>query len=58
MTGPTNYETVLVTDYMGYLWAIYGTEYDGIDWLDPSPKPSQATMNAQWAAIPEPVTPE
>jgi len=44
MTGPTNYETVLVTDYMGYLWAIYGTEYDGIDWLDPSPKPTQKKM--------------
>jgi hypothetical protein len=54
MTGPTNYETVLVTDYMGYLWAIYGTEYDGIEWLDPSSKPTQATMDAQWAAIPEP----
>ena len=28
-----------------------GNEYDGLDWLDSTPKPTQAELDAQWPQV-------
>lgn len=47
----TNYSLVLVTNYADKRWYMNGDEYDGITWEDPSPKPTQAELDAQWPQV-------
>jgi hypothetical protein len=32
----------------GAQWALYGSDYDGLEWLDDSPKPTLAELEAAW----------
>jgi len=41
-----NYVQILNTNYAGKQWSISGDSYDGLDWLDSSPKPTQAELDA------------
>jgi hypothetical protein len=43
-----NYSLILVSNYVGKQWALNGDSYDGLDWLDSSPKPTQAELDALW----------
>jgi hypothetical protein len=47
----TNYYLVLSTNYAGKQWSLDGDTYDGLDWLDETPKPTQAELDAQWTAV-------
>jgi hypothetical protein len=43
-----NYEKILVENYKGKAWSYIGTSYEGLTWLDESPKPTQAELDALW----------
>jgi hypothetical protein len=43
-----DYSLILVTNYAGKQWSLNGESYDGLDWLDNSPKPTQAELDALW----------
>ena len=46
-----DYTAVLVANYPGALWTLDGDEYAGLTWLDETPKPSQAELDAAWPAV-------
>jgi hypothetical protein len=46
-----NYSLILTTNYADQQWNLIGNEYDGLDWLDTTPKPTQAELDAQWAQV-------
>lgn len=46
-----DYTAILVANYPGTIWAMNGDTYDGLDWLDSTPKPTQAELDAQWASV-------
>jgi hypothetical protein len=43
-----NYSLILTTKYFGKQWFLDGDSYDGLTWLDSSPKPTQAELDALW----------
>jgi hypothetical protein len=47
----TDYVAVLTTNYAGKEWWISGNDYDTLDWLSDSPKPTQAELDAQWPQV-------
>ena len=46
-----DYPAVLVANYSGTQWTMDGDEYDGLNWLDTSPKPSKAELDAAWPQV-------
>jgi hypothetical protein len=46
-----DYTAILTTNYAGTLWNIAGDDYDGLVWLDSTPKPTQAELDAQWPTV-------
>jgi len=45
-----NYDLILSTNYVGKQWSLDGNSYDGLTWLDESPKPTQAELDALWGS--------
>jgi hypothetical protein len=43
-----NYALILSTNYVGKQWALDGNDYDGLQWLDTSPKPTKAELDGLW----------
>jgi hypothetical protein len=43
-----NYALILTINYVGKQWSLSGNSYDGLEWLDISPKPTQAELDALW----------
>jgi len=43
----------LLNKYPGTEWVIVGNDYEGLDWLDSSPKPTKAELEAAWADLQE-----
>lgn len=41
-----NYSQILITNFANKQWALNGESYDGLNWLDSSPKPTQAELDA------------
>lgn len=46
-----NYSLILATKYASNTWVTNGDGYDGIEWLDSSPKPTQAELDALWPQV-------
>ena len=46
-----NYLTILNTNYGNAQWVLTGSTYDGLDWLDSTPKPTQTELDAQWPTV-------
>jgi len=42
---------VLTTNYAGTVWVLSGNEYEGLEWLDESPKPTKAKLESEWPAV-------
>lgn len=42
---------ILSKNYAGSEWTLNGDDYAGLDWLDDSPKPTEAELQAQWADV-------
>jgi hypothetical protein len=43
-----DYSWILTCNYAGKQWSLDGESYDGLIWLDSSPKPTQAELDALW----------
>ena len=43
-----DYATILSLNYPNTSWSLNGDSYDGLNWLDSSPKPTQAELDALW----------
>jgi hypothetical protein len=43
-----DYTQILTVNYPNAVWALSGDSYDGLTWLDNSPKPTQAELDALW----------
>jgi hypothetical protein len=43
-----DYTRILSVNYVGKKWILNGDSYEGLDWLDASPKPTQAELDALW----------
>lgn len=46
-----DYALILGTKYKGTLWALNGETYDGLEWFDSTPKPTQAELDALWPQV-------
>ena len=46
-----DYSLILSVNYPNTQWAINGDTYDGLEWLDESPKPTQAELDAAWPQV-------
>jgi hypothetical protein len=43
-----DYAQILITNYAGKQWTLNGDDYNGLIWLDSSPKPTKAELDALW----------
>jgi len=46
-----NYVNILIANYPGTNWTFNGDTYDGLTWLDETPQPTQAELEAQWPQV-------
>jgi hypothetical protein len=42
---------ILMHKYPGALWALDGDDYEGLEWLDDSPKPTKKALEAAWPEV-------
>ena len=49
----TDYVAVLLRNYPGAEWSLSGDDYADLIWLDGTPKPSQAELDAAWPLVQE-----
>jgi hypothetical protein len=42
---------ILSHNYQGKLWTLIGDDYEGLEWLDESPKPTKAKLESEWAGV-------
>ena len=47
----TDYPAVLAALYPGAEWSLNGDTYEGLTWLDDSPKPSKKTLDDAWPQV-------
>ena len=43
-----DYTAILILNYPGTQWSLDGDSYEGLNWLDSTPKPTQAELDALW----------
>jgi hypothetical protein len=43
-----NYSLILSTNYVEKQWSMLGNDYDALEWLDTSVKPTKAELDALW----------
>jgi hypothetical protein len=43
-----DYTQILIVNYPTAQWSLHGNTYDGLTWLDSSPKPTKAELDALW----------
>ena len=43
-----DYTKILSLNYPGAQWSMDGDSYEGLDWLDSTPKPTQEELDALW----------
>jgi hypothetical protein len=46
-----DYTAILIANYPGTQWTLNGDTYDGLTWLEETPKPTQAELDAQWPSV-------
>lgn len=46
-----DYTLILTRKYPNTLWTLNGDSYDGLNWLDESPKPTKEELDAQWDIV-------
>ena len=42
---------ILTDKYPGALWSLNGDDYDGLEWLDDSAKPTKKALEASWPEV-------
>ena len=53
-----DYTLILSKKYEGKEWVLDGDFYEGLNWLDDSPKPSKEELDALWELVQEEVVAE
>ena len=43
-----DYSQILIRHYPNAQWSLNGDTYEGLTWLDATPKPTQAELDALW----------
>jgi hypothetical protein len=43
-----DYAKILSVNYVGKQWSLDGDDYAGLTWLDTTPKPTKAELDALW----------
>jgi hypothetical protein len=51
-----DYSLILITNYAGKEWSLIGNDYETLNWLDSSSKPTQAELDALWESTQAAVT--
>jgi hypothetical protein len=51
--GAPDYAAILTRRFPGAQWTLDGSSYSGLTWLDGSPMPSRAQLDALWAEVAE-----
>lgn len=46
-----NYVLILDINYKGKRWSLDGESYEGLNWLDESPKPTKEELDSQWEEV-------
>ena len=46
-----DYAAILTENYAGAQWTLDGDTYEGLTWLDSTPKPTQAELDAAWPQV-------
>ena len=46
-----DYTLILSTKYVGSQWTLNGDQYEGLEWLSDTPKPTQAELDALWPQV-------
>ena len=46
-----NISLTLVKKYPGAEWVLVGTDYEGLEWLDDSPKPTKEKLLSLWPDV-------
>jgi hypothetical protein len=46
-----DYAAVLTANYPDAQWTLDGDTYDGLTWLEDTPKPTQAELDAAWPQV-------
>lgn len=46
-----NYPLILIAKYADSEWTLNGDTYDGLTWLDDTPKPTQAELDELWPQV-------
>lgn len=46
-----DYTKILTRKFAGANWNLNGDSYEGLEWLDESPKPTKAKLDAMWPTI-------
>lgn len=46
-----DYSLILTINYKGKIWSLNGNFYEGLNWLDESPKPTKEELNLQWEEV-------
>jgi hypothetical protein len=46
-----DYAAILGANYRSAQWILEGDTYEGLTWLDSTPKPTQAELDAQWPQV-------
>jgi len=46
-----DYTVVLFKNYPNAKWTLDGDNYEGLNWLDSTPKPSKSTLDSLWQTI-------
>ena len=42
---------ILTDKYPGAQWSLNGDDYEGLEWLDESPKPSEEDLRSAWPEV-------
>ena len=53
-----DYTLILNKKYEGKEWVLDGDFYEGLNWLDDSPKPSKEELDSLWESVKEEVVAE
>jgi hypothetical protein len=46
-----DYATILSRKYKGAEWTLEGDDYEGLNWISDSKKPTKAELDAQWDSV-------
>jgi hypothetical protein len=46
-----DYATILSLKYKGAEWTLEGDDYEGLNWISDSKKPTKTELDAQWDSV-------